>query len=188
MKITDPNATPAQLKEVVDGYRGRVLTILKKLRHDSDNKLNDVLKVLRGCRILNYFWVASVSIVAFEQELIQLKHLPNLNYDEETNPIPRDEIDRYHYDAVHQKEKDDDAENPSSEQLITFWLKHQLSLPKLFSAYLEAAVITPSSGTSERVFSILDACFSDQQDSALEDIKEATVIMRYNRSFRSKDK
>jgi hypothetical protein len=52
----------------------------------------------------------------------------------------------------------------------------------------EAALVMPSSGTAERVFSLLTQCFSDKQSTALEDFKETSVILRYNMNFREKEK
>ncbi len=38
----------------------------------------------------------------------------------------------------------------------------------------------PSSAASERVFSILKASFEEQQDSALQDYVEASLMLQYN--------
>jgi hypothetical protein len=53
--------------------------------------------------------------------------------------------------------------------LCDFWIKYQLDLPNLFIGAMEAALIMPSSGAAERVFSLLTQCFSDKQGRALED-------------------
>ena len=41
-------------------------------------------------------------------------------------------------------------------------------------------VIQPSSASAERVFILLNIAFNDQQDNALKDYLEASVIIRYN--------
>jgi hypothetical protein len=60
-------------------------------------------------------------------------------------------------------------------------------LPNLFVGAMEAALIMPSSGTVERVFSLLTQCFSDKQGRALADLKETSVMLRYNENFRNKE-
>ena len=71
--------------------------------------------------------------------------------------------------------------------LWEFWIKHQLDIPSLFLGALEAALIMPSSGTAERVFSLLNQGFSNNQCRALEDYKESSVMLRYNDNFRMKE-
>ena len=38
----------------------------------------------------------------------------------------------------------------------------------------------PSSAASERLFSFLERLFDDQQESALEDLREVTVMLQFN--------
>ena len=42
-----------------------------------------------------------------------------------------------------------------------------------------------SSAASERVFSIVSASFNDQQESALSDYFEASVMLQYNKYIRT---
>ena len=39
----------------------------------------------------------------------------------------------------------------------------------------------PSSGTAERIFSLLDQTFGDQKQNALEDLVEALVKLQFNK-------
>ena len=52
--------------------------------------------------------------------------------------------------------------------------------PKWVSALQKILLIQPSSAASERVFSLLKASFSEQQECALQDYIEASVMLQYN--------
>ena len=41
-------------------------------------------------------------------------------------------------------------------------------------------LVQPSSAAAERAFSIMASCFTDEQQSALEETVEASVMLRYN--------
>ena len=45
----------------------------------------------------------------------------------------------------------------------------------------QALLCQPSSAAAERVFSVMNSCFGDQQLSSLEDYLEASIIMQYNK-------
>jgi len=45
----------------------------------------------------------------------------------------------------------------------------------------QVLLVQPSSAAAERVFSLLSAAFSDQQDSALADYLQASVMLQYNK-------
>ena len=61
-----------------------------------------------------------------------------------------------------------------------FWLKYAFKLPTWFKASRDVALITPSSGTIERVFSLLTQGFDQNQVNSLEDYKETSIMIRYN--------
>ena len=183
-----PALDDAGVMESILPYREKLKSLRKKFQHDMQGKLQQPLLVLRACRLLNYSWVAYISVEALRNEAHFFSKLPAL--ETQDNPIPDEELTMYHSFALiqHDKDKDDPAcgKHASSDMLIRFWLSNQIMLPRLFTAYMEAAVIMPSSGTSERVFSILSSCFRDNQTRCLQDIKETTVMLRYNESFRNK--
>ena len=62
-----------------------------------------------------------------------------------------------------------------------------MTIPKWFEASRDIALITPSSASLERAFSMLTQGFNDQQNAALEDYKSASVIIRYNNIWKNKD-
>ena len=55
------------------------------------------------------------------------------------------------------------------------------TLPNWWIGAKEVALITPSSFTIERVFSLLSQCMYDNRRSALENYMCGSVLVRYNR-------
>ena len=48
------------------------------------------------------------------------------------------------------------------------------------AAARQVLLVQPSSGASERVFSLLKNSFGDRQNSALQDYIEASLMLQYN--------
>jgi len=67
----------------------------------------------------------------------------------------------------------------SEEQKLAWWAARHHTLPHWASLVRKLLLIQPSSAASERVFSLLST-LSSQQDNALEDYIEASVMIRYN--------
>ena len=72
------------------------------------------------------------------------------------------------------------TEEVSSEYTILyFWKDHAAAIPKWSDAARKILLVQPSSAAAERVFSLLNNSFGDQQLSSLEDYLEASVMMQY---------
>ena len=67
---------------------------------------------------------------------------------------------------------------------VTWWAAHKDTLPHWCTLVKKLLLIQPSSASSERVFSLLSNSFNSQQDTALEDYLEASVMLRYNKAKR----
>ena len=63
---------------------------------------------------------------------------------------------------------------------LVWWAAQSDTLPHWAGVVKKLLVIQPSSASTERVFILLNNAFNDQQDNALEDYLEASVIIRYN--------
>ena len=63
---------------------------------------------------------------------------------------------------------------------IEFWKTHELSLRYWAKAARKVLVVQPSSAASERVFSLLNSSFGHQQNSALQDYIETSLMLQYN--------
>ena len=67
------------------------------------------------------------------------------------------------------------------EKKVEWWKIHAEQLPCWSSTVKKVLLVQPSSAASERVFSILSALFNDQQESALSDYLQASVMLQYNK-------
>ncbi len=63
-----------------------------------------------------------------------------------------------------------------------WWSRHESELPNWSKAVKLSLLFQPSSAAAERVFSLLQNSFKDQQYSSLEDYIEACIMLQYNRS------
>ena len=69
----------------------------------------------------------------------------------------------------------------SEEKKVEWWKHHAEQLPNWSSAVKKVLLVQPSSAAAERVFSILKASFNDQQQLALADYLQASVLLQYNK-------
>ena len=67
----------------------------------------------------------------------------------------------------------------NEKEKLTWWAAHQDTLPQWSALVRKVLLVQPSSASAERVFSLL-ATLSAQQEAALEDYIEASVMVRYN--------
>ena len=70
------------------------------------------------------------------------------------------------------------------EDKVSWWASHKLTLPHWSSLVRALLLIQPSSASAERAFSLLTNAFCSQQDSALQDYLEASIMLRYNNAKR----
>lgn len=64
--------------------------------------------------------------------------------------------------------------------ILQWWKGHADTLPRWSSAFKLIVLVQPSSAAAERVFSLLSNSFSSQQESALEDYIQFSVMLQYN--------
>ena len=64
---------------------------------------------------------------------------------------------------------------------LQWWKLHATTLPNWSAAAKKIILIQPSSAAAERVFSLLKSSFGEQQDMALQDYIEASIMLQYNK-------
>ena len=72
------------------------------------------------------------------------------------------------------------AEDVTGVDPAKWWKNHADELPSWSSAAAKVFLVQPSSAAAERVFSLLQQAFQHQQDQALEDNVEASIMVQYN--------
>ncbi len=148
----------------------------QKLKSDSANRLAHTLSVMRACRIFNYLFIAKTAPDSIPEELEHLQLLAGI--DQRIRDKIKDEFSLYTAKSVYE------AAQQQPLQLWAFFVKYRFVLPNIYIGACEAALITPSSATSERVFARYTSCFDKEMGSALEDRRAASVILHMNERFR----
>ena len=69
----------------------------------------------------------------------------------------------------------------TEEKKVEWWCGLEEQLPRWASEVKQVLFVQPSSATAERVFSILKAPFNEQQNCALVDYLQASVMSQYNK-------
>lgn len=170
-------ADPLARNETFDTVLAKLLPAFLKFQTDIDinGRLYSTWIIFRGCRLLNFRFVAHKEVVVLSAECVFLRRLPVVP-ETALNGL-RAELDEYHALAV-----DHDQE----EDLWSFWRQYQLRLPVWYALACNIALIMTSSASVERLFSLYEGRFSDQQQGALEDYKEASIMLHYNELQRAK--
>jgi hypothetical protein len=70
--------------------------------------------------------------------------------------------------------------------VFEWWRQHKAKLPNWFRVFGESTILQPSSGCSERVFALLRWMFHENQQNALEDGKETSIMLRFNEAQRQR--
>ena len=160
-----------------------MLPVYQKMSNDSadDGRLANTMKIFRGCRFFNYEFVANNALSALVDEIAHISIIP-LCYD---NLLQLERTSKEYKKRADQKYALPEEDRPS---LWEFWTSSSIALPLWSKCADEIALITPSSCTVERVFSLLTQGFSDNQEGALEDYVFASVLVRYNQIWQNRDK
>lgn len=73
-----------------------------------------------------------------------------------------------------------DNDDSSDVDCLKFWKNSESTLPQWAAAAKKILVVQPSSAAVERVFSMLNNAFKDQQHNSLQDYIEVSTMLRYN--------
>ena len=156
----------------------------------TDKDIERTLRILRACRMFNFFFVAETNIEVLEEEMVHLQNIAYFTQDV-TDELKMElaEYKRAAQDAVAKVNQELNEEKKEvKKDLWKFWKRNQLVLKKFWLAALEIAIFQPSSAFIERVFSYFRQGFDDTQELALEDMKETGTMMRCNENQREKEK
>ena len=143
---------------------------------------------MRAARTLGFFFIASTHVAAVANELIYFEVIPTLAH---MNAALLAELPLYHELATIAfanlpNDLTGNVIKPTPDELWHFWIANSLRLPSWYLAAGQIALLMTSSACVERVFSLYDSLFDESQESALEDRREASVMLRFNRNQRKK--
>lgn len=139
--------------------------------------------MLECVQIFDPGYVKEITEVDCRKHLLAVCNLPFMIKDDEPMKVLPDdykhELGKYCQSAQAVTIKRDDVAD-FTKDVLSFWRARVTELPLLSSAARKICALSPNSAACERVFSILKATFSDTRTSALADVIQTTLMLRYN--------
>ena len=83
--------------------------------------------------------------------------------------------------SLHLSKVVDLSESVKSFDCLKWWKVHAKELPMWSGAAQMVLIVQPFSASSERVFSLLNSSFKDQQECSLQDYVETSLTLQYNK-------
>ena len=132
----------------------KAVVVLQKLESDTLTltRFNGTLKILRGCRLLGYEFVRDATLEALEEEYHFIKYLP----------VAMNLIESLKAELRTYKKLADEFGDEREDGWV-FWRTHYFRIPNWYKVAAEAALVMCSSASVERLFSLLNCLFDDQQ-------------------------
>ena len=157
-----------------------MLPVYRKMRDDSNDRLSLTLNIHRACRFFGYAFIAATNIHALDSELVYLQRIPHC--------VTITEAPFCTELAKNKELTDAEMSKPVNQwhDAWIFWQANELNLPIWYLAAADVALVTPSSCTVERLFSLLTQAYDRSQTRCLQDYKETGVLLRFNQNWRSK--
>jgi hypothetical protein len=181
--LTFPLLSHGDRQNLLAETTAKAKNTLRKLEHDftPNHRLGETFGILRACRYWNYKWLADQSLETLETEIVQIHLIAGIS------ATLRDSIflELKRYKQLSLIEMGKHVNDRSS--LWTFFIRNKIEIPKTYLGACEVAIISPSSGSSERVFAMYTSTFNDQAKAALEDRREASIMLRMNQNWRQKE-
>jgi len=191
---------PSEYREVINQTLVKVGPLYEKMRYDTFNRLANTLNIFRACRLLNYVFVSETTLQALCLEFEQLQQFSAVSSGNISYMEAYEELELYKDLADNECLKDKmpnafmtstanhDTETNNRLSYWNFWLTHgPISLPTLFKIACEAAIISPSSASVERLFSTITHIMSSDQGNALEDYVWCAGMLRFNSNSRERE-
>ena len=136
--------------------------------------------ILRACRLFDFSFVGPRALPALQEILHHLAAIPY--FTSAVIALLATHLPVYH------KHADEEMQKPIDTRLDQwdFWVRISIDCAEWYAGACEVALITPSSCTVERVFSMLGQSFDMHQESCLQDYKEIAIKLRYNAIWRKR--
>ena len=163
----DPNQTAAALEERAKAcVQPAIQWFLRKFNVD----LNDAVTAFKAARVMCPMTVGWLRPTQASVEALRI--FPFLDNDTTIDSLVR-ELPQY-ITATQ------DVAIECEGRKVEWWKVHEERLPNWSSAVKKVLLVQPSSAAAERVFSLLSASFHEQQENALSDYLQASVMLQYN--------
>ena len=142
---------------------------IKYFKHQLETNLKTPLQIFKCCRLFSPQKVREMipTSLSVNESLTCVPFFDNNERQHLLNELPTylseaADVDR-DFDQLH------------------WWRLHATTLPHWSAAAKKMILIQPSSAAAERVFSLLKVSFGEQQEMALQDYVEASIMLQYNK-------
>lgn len=167
----------AEQDQAVNDTVAKAWGMYDKLRYDLLHRLGGNYVAYRGLRLFEPTFVAANLLVGLEQEMEFLATLP---FVADHAAALAAELPLYHATAVQDGDPQLTLRDGAADVAWAFWQRNSLRLPAWTRCACEVALVMTSSASVERVFSLYSTLLKDNQEQALEDRRECSVLLRYN--------
>ena len=167
MAKTEANGNASHEQQLLDYSKACVQPAYDYFYLKFNNDLKPVLDAFKAARLFSPFKFHELKPSATDIDC--LKAFPFLSSQETIDELKM-EIPMYMAAS----------EDVSKEiDLIAWWKRHAIELPKWANAFKKVLLVQPSSAAAERIFSILQR-LTAQQQSSLEDYIKLSVMLQFN--------
>lgn len=171
--VLDEHPDQTQRAPAFDAIRQRFLPAfrLSLAQIGTQGRLHSTWIIFRGCRMLNYRFVRNKEVLTLAAECNFLLRLPVVT--EAVLEGLRAELDEYHARTLEHEQNGD---------LWAFWRQNKLKLPQWYALARNVALVMTSTSCLQRLFNLYGSQYNEQQQrGAVEDYKEATIMMHFNK-------
>ena len=182
VQFADIQAAKAFAQEAARSILRPAINYFNKKFDQINGALADQMKFYKILRYANPFAVqrsiasTQLDVAAFRQTLVSLDWFTIAEIDDIVGDLP------LYIEAVSTDRLMPVSEEDELEHIVIFWKANKSNFgafKEVFVAY--ALTFVPSSAAAERVFSILKRFFGNNQNSALEDYIEYSVMLSFNK-------
>ena len=156
-----------------------VLTKFQSMFHNNGGKLTRMMQIYSGLSLVLPY---QFSISTNERRIQAVQDIMLLE------PFQTADYLNFEDDLLHEIPQYTVESNGVASDINVFdwWREHKARLPNWFRVFGESVILQPSSGCSERIFAMLRWMFGENQENALEDNKETSIMLRFNELQRNK--
>ena len=166
----------AVFNQLVDKAKACIKPGLRFFQRKFSNEFHNLVRAFKSARLC-----CPVQVQQLRPTVASLAELRNFGFLDDDAVIAGLSLELPHYLA-----SAEGTQVATEEEKVQWWARNSANLPNWSSVVKKILLVQPSSASAERVFSIMRSSFTNQQQSALEETVEVSVMLRYNGNQRKK--
>ena len=166
----------AVFNQLVDKAKACITPGLRFFQRKFSNEFHNLVRAFKSARLC-----CPVQVQQLRPTVASLAELRNFSFLDDDAVIAGLSLELPHYLA-----SAEGTQVATEEEKVQWWERNSANLPNWSSVVKKTLLVQPSSASAERVFSIMRSSFTNQQQSALEETVEVSVMLCYNGNQRKK--